>query len=234
MNKVRLIILFIIVVTIANGQEKSIERIDSLISDANYVGALELINRYQFNDSKAQSLIQNKKAEIYIAQGKLDEAEAVLKKIDLTKDLFTEAITDTNLGFLYLNKARNDLALDYLKQALIKFTEAEKSTSKEAAQCLAHLSSLYLTTGKLNQSLENGLLALQLRQQLFNENSEPIAASYNDLGLVYSQTNPDKALDYYEKALTIYEKLHTGNHPKIAFANTNIGMMYLIIWRCCK
>ncbi len=227
MKRIGLLTILISVVISAYGQEKTIERIDSLILDANYSKALEAINRYQSKDNNAQSRIQNKKAEILIAQGKFDEAEGVLNKIDFNKDLFIEAITNTNLGFLYLNKARNDLASDHLKKALMQFSEAKKSASKEAAQCLANLSSLYLTTGKLNQSLETGLLALQLRQQLFNENSEPIAASYNDLGLVYSQTDPDKALDYYEKALSIYEKLHSSNHPKIAFANTNIGMMYL-------
>ena len=48
----------------------------------------------------------------------------------------------------------------------------------------------------------------------------------NDLGLVYSVSNPKKALDYYEKALEIYERLHGKNHPKIAIANTNIGLVY--------
>lgn len=40
-------------------------------------------------------------------------------------------------------------------------------------------------------------------------------------------TDPDKALTYYEQALAIYEKLHPKDHPKIAIAKTNIGLMYL-------
>jgi tetratricopeptide (TPR) repeat protein len=36
----------------------------------------------------------------------------------------------------------------------------------------------------------------------------------------------DKALDQYEKALTIYEGLHGKEHPKIAIANSNIGFVY--------
>ncbi|HMG94610.1 MAG TPA: CHAT domain-containing tetratricopeptide repeat protein, partial [Chryseolinea sp.] len=50
--------------------------------------------------------------------------------------------------------------------------------------------------------------------------------SYNDLGLVYYQIDNDKALEFYEKALVIYEKLHGKDHPKIAIAKTNIGFIY--------
>ncbi len=70
------------------------------------------------------------------------------------------------------------------------------------------------------------MIALQLRQELFGEQSEEVAASYNDLGLVYSQIDPDKALEYYEKALAVYQKLHGNDHPKIAIASSNIGALY--------
>jgi tetratricopeptide (TPR) repeat protein len=36
----------------------------------------------------------------------------------------------------------------------------------------------------------------------------------------------DKALEYYEKALAVYKKLHGNEHPKIAIAYTNIGGLY--------
>jgi tetratricopeptide (TPR) repeat protein len=38
--------------------------------------------------------------------------------------------------------------------------------------------------------------------------------------------NEDKALQYYESALAIYKALHGEDHPKIAIANTNIGLVY--------
>jgi len=63
------------------------------------------------------------------------------------------------------------------------------------------------------------------RQRLFGESSEEVAASYNDMGLVYSSTDVDKALAYYEKAFAVYQKIHGKEHRKIAIASNNIGTM---------
>ena len=207
-------------------QGKLNAKIDSLIAIPNYEEAKKMIQvSLQSADPRTETLLSNRLAELLILQGRLDDAEHDLIKIK-TNDPFLEAITKTNLGFLYLNKARNDLALENLQRALNLFQDSGNKNSEEAAKCLATLSSLYLSTGKLNQAEANGLIALQIRQNLKGEASEEVAASYNDLGLVYSTTDPDKALEYYEKALAVYEKLHTKQHPKIAIANTNIGFVY--------
>ncbi|HZX75338.1 MAG TPA: tetratricopeptide repeat protein, partial [Cyclobacteriaceae bacterium] len=81
-------------------------------------------------------------------------------------------------------------------------------------------------SGKYNQAKDNELIALQIRQKLFGEMSEEVAASYNDLGLAYATTDNDKALEYYDKALPVYEQMHGKDHPKIAIANTNMGVAY--------
>ena len=99
-------------------------------------------------------------------------------------------------------------------------------TTLEGAQFLSYLGNLYLATGKYAQAEEQLGMALSIRENLVNKNSELIAASYNDLGLVYSVRDAKKALDYYEKALEIYEKIHGKDHPKTAIANTNIGFVY--------
>ncbi len=211
------------------GQQNNIlNAIDSLITLAHYDEAKKLAqSSFPNNDQKTKAMLANRSAEISILQGKLDEAETELENIKFDNNIFVEAITKTNIGFLYLNKARNDLALENLQQALNLFQTSGSMTSQEAAKCLANLGLVYLSTGKLNQAEENGLIALQIRQKLKGENSEEVAASYNDLGLVYSQTDADKALEYYEKAMSVYEKIHGKEHPKIAISNTNIGMMYL-------
>ncbi len=179
------------------------------------------------SDLKTAQAIQIKLDEILILQGRFDEAERSLKeKQSSTSDPYLLAINKTTLGFLYLNKSRNDLALDNLQEALSLFQKSGQRDTEEGAKCLANLSLLYWSTGKINQAEDNGLIALQIRQKLKGEASEQVAASYNDLGLVYGQTDTDKALEYYEKALAVYEKIHGDDHPKIAIANTNIGFMY--------
>lgn len=158
-----------------------------------------------------------------LASGDYTKAEAYIKSMDPNKD---KAVYLTNAGALDLNKGRQDLALEKLQEAYSIFQQTNRDHTKEAANCLSWLSLTYNASGKYNQAEANGLIALQLRQELLGEQSEAVAASYNDLGLVYSQIDPDKALEYYENALAIYQKLHGQQHPKIAIANTNIGGLY--------
>lgn len=204
-----------------------IKKIDSLISLTSYEEALKLIELHLVNNQDPLYPIAiNKKAEIFIAQGKLDQAQSILEKVTESKNLFDEASTLTNLGFLYLNKGRHDLARENLQKAIEKFRQSHNENTSEMARALATLSFVYWSTGKYNQAEENELIALQIRQRLFGEKSEAVAASYNDLGLIYSVSNPDNALEYYEKALAIYVTIHGNDHPKIAIAHTNIGVTY--------
>ncbi len=223
MKKFFLLYVAIVVDFGLHAKNKIEKKIDSLMANANYDQALQFI-RSQKNPSV---ILSNKEAEVLMAQGKLPEAESIVLKIKSDNDFFLRAITETNIGFLNLLKGRSDLALDNLQLARDDFKQANKANSKENARCLSNLSLLYWSTGKLNQAEENALAALQLRQSIFGNESEEAAASLNDLGLVYGQTNADKALTFYEQALAIYEKLHQNDHPKIAIAKTNIGLMYL-------
>lgn len=227
MKKLHLLLLFASSLQCWSQQERILLKADSMISVADYEEAQKFVQTSLLQaDLTTRALLSNRSAEILILQGRLVEAEAELKAIKSDNDPFVEAVTRTNLGFLYLNRARNDLAMENLQQALNLFQQAGKRNSEEGAKCLANLCQLYSGTDKLNQAEANGLMALQIRQNLRGEDSEAVAASYNDLGLVYSQSNIDMALEYYERALSIYEKLHGKDHRKIAIANTNIGFLY--------
>ena len=203
--------------------------IDSLLLDAQYEKAIELINYQIKKASEADSriMLENKKAEALIRSGDFRDAESLLKALSSRQLTATQrALIETNYGSLYLNQGRNDLSLESLQSALANFQKDNKENTLDAAQSLAYLGNLYRTTGKYAQAEEQLMRALAIRQKYLKENNEWIAASYNDLGLVYSQIDNDKALEYYEKALAIYEKLHGRDHPKIAIAKTNIGFIY--------
>ncbi|HEY9049690.1 MAG TPA: CHAT domain-containing tetratricopeptide repeat protein [Ohtaekwangia sp.] len=204
--------------------------IDQYILNAEYTKALTLIDQQltKTADTRSVVLLQNKKAETLIRQGQFDSAEKLLHTISggITNAAFLQAVTQSNYGLLYLNQGRNDLAEEALKKSLQLFEDDGKSETLEAAQALAYLGNLYSATGKYTQAEEQLDRVLALRQKQLKENHELIAASYNDLGLAFTATDPDKALEFYEKALTIYQNLHGKEHPKIAIANTNIGFVY--------
>ncbi len=206
-----------------------IKTIDSLLLDSRYDLAIDLVDKalLKTSDQDQRTILENKKAEGLIRAGRFTEAGNLLQVLTLKSTTpHHQAITQTNTGFLYLNQGRNDRALEELQKALSNIEKEKKQHSLEGAQILSHLGNLYLATGKYAQAEEQLDIALDIRRDLVKENSELIAASYNDLGLVYSVTDADKALDHYEKALAIYENIHGKEHPKIAIANTNMGFVY--------
>jgi CHAT domain-containing protein/Tfp pilus assembly protein PilF len=227
-NIVILLVALTMLTTVAIGQQV-IKKIDSLMLDSSYDLALAEINEVlkRTSDQDQRTLLENKKAEVLIRAGNYDGAERQLESISFrTLTNYQAGLTEMNKGFLYLNQGRNDLSLASLQTSINYFEKERKQNTLEGAQALAYLGNLYLATGKYAQAEEQLTMALNIREHLVEKNSELMAASYNDLGLVYSTTDENKALDQYEKALIIYEKLHGKNHPKIAIANTNMGFVY--------
>ncbi|MCA6416492.1 MAG: tetratricopeptide repeat protein, partial [Cytophagales bacterium] len=206
--------------------QENLKKIDSLVKVVAYKEALQLLrSEKEKTPNDSVSFLENTEAEILITQGNLNEAETVLSNIKISTP-YAKAITQSTTGFLNLNKGRYDLANENLQAALAAFQSTGKSNTKEAARCLANIASYYLATGKYNKAEEYETIALQLRQKLFGESSEEVAASYNNLGTIFLSADPDRSLDYYEKALTTYQQIHRGTHPKLAIANTNIGIAY--------
>src|SRR6478609_5929173 len=90
---------------------------------------------------------QDKKAEVLITQGKLNEAETILS--DLQKKTLTDfqkGIVLTTLGSLNMNKGRFDLALEDLQIGTGLFQKSGTQSTKEAAQNLAVLAIVYNAT----------------------------------------------------------------------------------------
>lgn len=228
MNKL-LCTLVILVLSGYTHAQGILAQTDSLVIAGEIDAASESVQRAIANSSgEAQLRAYNKQAEIFILQGKLQDAERLLvsRMPGSENSRSSQAEWKTTMGFFYLNKARNDMALEQLQQALQLFLDDQRGNSLETAKCLSMLSLAYLADGKIAQAEENGLEALRIRQQQLPPASEEIAASYNDLGLIYGQTNPDRALEFYDMALAVYEKLHGKTHRKIAIAYNNIGFAY--------
>ena len=208
--------------------EKILSQIENTLFDSNYEEAIKLVDQTKPTDAFFDVQLKNKKAEALIRLGKFDEADKLLKE---TQDKVSQlknagslgAVTQTNVGFLFLNQGRNDLAVENLTASLTELQNG--SNSLETAQALSYLGQAYFNSGKYAQAEEQQLMALSLRQDKLPEAHELIAASYTDLGLVYSRLDIDKSFDNYEKATEIYGKLHGKEHPKFAIANTNLGVV---------
>lgn len=218
-----ILFLFVSINGIAR-QDAELSVIESLFLDSRYKDALQFINA-SYDQSKNKTILDLKKAEALIQLGKLSEAESLLKNLEGTVSQENKPLVQINYGVLYQNQGRYDLAIDVLHKAIQNLEQGNRSMTLDAALALSYLGNVYRATGKYVQAEEQLLHALTIREEKLPATHELIAASYNDLGLVYSQLDPDKAFEYYEKSLELYKKLHGSDHPKLAITNTNLGVL---------
>jgi CHAT domain-containing protein/Tfp pilus assembly protein PilF len=204
------------------------QKLDSLMLTGEYEGVLTAVAAEEKLLPSAGSLpiLQNKKAEALIHLGRFEEAEKTLRNLKQEEDLFHQGITHTNYGLLYMNQGRFDLAEQSLLEAISRFENTEKQETLEAAQAITNLGLVYNASGSYSKAKDQLMRALAIREKIVSPDHELLAASYNDLGLAYANIDNDKALDYYEKALDIYKRIHGAGHPKIAIANINNGLIY--------
>lgn len=207
-------------------------KLDSLLLDSNYEEVIRLTKDATDLSNFAQVQLMCKRTQALVRSGKLKEAKDLIAKIESNVENLkdekdhAQALLYTNKGTLHLNEGRNDLALEALQSAIESFERSGNSNSLDAAEAINTLGLIYNVTGKWQQAEEQLVKALSLRKDKLPETHELIAASYNDLGLVYTRIDPNKSLDYYDRALSIYQQLHKESHPKIAIANTNLGFVY--------
>lgn len=209
--------------------QHTFETIDSLIINASFEEALKLTESTDLQKTEDRVLLLNKKVEALIGMGRLSDAQEVLSGMLSVTDPFLNAITETNRGALLMHQGRNDLAIEKLEGAFQQFSSLDKGNTLEAAETMTLLGLVYKFTGKHSQAEEQMRMALSIRKEMLPEDHELIAASYNNLGLIYTNIDNDRALDYYEQAGSIYRKRHGEGHPKTAISFTNTGLVYSLL-----
>jgi CHAT domain-containing protein len=123
-------------------------------------------------------------------------------------------------GDILLKKGDHQKALSTFEAAQV-FFEQNKNSSIKLAKCYSQLGYIHWTMGNHEESLIHHEQALQIHK--LSNNKKGIAASHNDIGLTYSNIDSEKALEYYQIALTDYKKLYEANDERIATAHINIG-----------
>jgi CHAT domain-containing protein/tetratricopeptide (TPR) repeat protein len=125
-------------------------------------------------------------------------------------------------GDILLKKGDNQRALESFETAQ-KLYEQNNASTAELAKCYSQLGITHWAMGNHNESLKFHGQALKIHES--TKNTKGIAASHNDIGLTYSNIDPDKALEYYKKALTAYEKIYDAGDERLATSHINIGII---------
>ncbi len=224
-----LTLLFLLSINFISNAQDIRQRIDSLIQNDEGALAIKLIDQYLENGNYQvySTDLQLKKAEALILSQEYDQAQGLIKTMRAKKlSILEDAEIKIIEGSLELYQGKNDEALEILTSAEKIFRKEGIVNTLSMAKLLNYLGLTYYNSGKLAQAEEHILVALTIREKLLKEKHPLLAASYNDLGLVYSKSDPDKALSYYEKSLPIYQALYGKEHAKIAINNTNTGVIY--------
>jgi len=146
-----------------------INQVDALLFDSRYNEAIQKIDAFISKDLDTNILLANKKAEAQIGLGKFDDADKVLRdvlpKTNQSKNsALLSAITQSTIGYLYLNQGRYDLALEQLAEATTILQQT--GNTLETAKALSNQGLVYNSTGKYLQAEEQLQMALTLRQFL--------------------------------------------------------------------
>ncbi len=165
-----------------------------------------------------------------LAQSKLNQAQTALDGGDENKALSlleqNEETGNANyfnlLGQIWLKKGNGEKALNNFKKAKNIIESASITDARLLGDTYNNIAVALWSMGKSSQALQYHQVALQNREKL----NEPlgVAASLNNIGLVYTSSQPNLAIEYYEKAKKIYEEAKL--QDKIATSYVNIGLAY--------
>ncbi|CAF2741145.1 unnamed protein product [Rotaria sp. Silwood2] len=130
------------------------------------------------------------------------------------------------LGIIYANRGDYQKAFEFQERAL-KFRTQESSiqyNQHHIANTYVHLGAVYHHLGQLDLALKHLLIAVELRSP-----TTSLAFAYNGIAITYrDKDNTRLALDYFLKALDIYENVLKRDkyHPELATTYNNIGEIY--------
>lgn len=129
-------------------------------------------------------------------------------------------------GEAQLFNGRSDLAISTLNKAYSAYEKEGVKDSLAGAICLNELGIAHWNEGNNIAALNYLEEALRVKKNIPTIKEEYIAASYNDIGLVYSGFSQEKALSNYYKAINYYRKDSVSHSIKIAQLLMNMGIIY--------
>lgn len=126
-------------------------------------------------------------------------------------------------GLLTLLKGNSDQSIEWSERAL----RDTNVSGTEQAELYSQIAVANWALGNVQKAQEYHFKALELRVKLLGENKPATLASYNNLGLTYVDTDPNKALGYFKHCVSIAGALHSSTHASIATYYVNMASAHI-------
>ena len=174
------------------------------------------INTRIANLQREETALAAEEAELAQRQQNLEKGKAVTQatKEDIAQDCFYRYE-------LFLMNHQNDSAAHYLELRASLDTTNVEWLNKAGLFLFDYLANYQLSLNYYQRGLKQSI-------EQYGEDNEWSATFFNNIGLVYLELdNNEKALDYFLKALPIFDAVHDNDHlSATALTYSNIGRIF--------
>ncbi len=130
-----------------------------------------------------------------------------------------------NIGVIYENLLKHNIALDKYKQSLTVFRYCEKNDM--VALIYNNIGDIYTKKGEINTAIEYYNKSINLGTELFGENHIENGKSYKNIGFLYTNKKEfEKALQFYQKSLAVMTNAFGENNAEVGDIYIGIGDVY--------
>lgn len=127
-------------------------------------------------------------------------------------------------GYLFIQVARFDAALEYCKKALTLVHLYDPNNSEMLTTVWNDIGVSYRWLGNALSALEFTEKALKIRKKVLPEDHPDLLRSYSNSATLYCElNNHDKALEYAETVLQIRQRILSEDHPDLAMSYDQLG-----------
>jgi len=147
----------------------------------------------------------------------------------LAEDHIDRANIYYNLGHIYSEKSQFDLSLKYYEKSLDIWKNCPNSNEINLANNYNAIATYFWKQSDYQQAYEAFHKALEIFRHLFGDHHITVGMCWNNLGTVISNendSNSNKILDCYLKALHIFQENLPIHHPNLASLHCNISRIY--------
>jgi len=196
-----------------------------------YKQALAILHKDPEKNQVNIAAIYNNIANVYLDEGKLDDALMWYRKdLLIVENLLGEghpdaASTYNNIAVMHEKQGEYDKALKWHFKALTIFEKNNKN-HPITAKAYNNIALVHENQGKFDEALDWYEKALKVKEKSLGKKHPSIAKIYGNIANIYSKQNKlDQALEWNFKALPIFEKFDK-SHPDTAKTYNNIANIY--------